>query len=85
MTLLRMMMVIKRIKRMRMMFITLVPSSSRFLQLFGHPTTTVLGFIPPRPVVWGYRGYRGHRGYRGYKGNLQQVKYSCCGEHCAPV
>ena len=31
---------------------TLVPSSSRFLQLFGQPTTTVFGFIPPRPVVW---------------------------------
>ena len=33
------------------MVITLVPSSSRFLQLFGQPTTTVFGFMPPRPVV----------------------------------
>ena len=32
--------------------LTLVPSSSLFLQLFGQPTTTVFGFIPPRPVVW---------------------------------
>ena len=52
MTLSRVTMIMLVIKRKRMrMSITLVPSSSRFLQLFGQPTTTVFGFMPPSPVV----------------------------------